>query len=134
MIGEILGWKFGHAPGIRTRGEEIIAWPDVLGPLPTSEQIAAWRDEYDDKARKLRIKGKAREIILAKFPEWKQANMTAHAVQLTRKLLAGSITAAELAILDQYENEAWAWVKAVRDASDAAERDGLEAEQVTWPA
>lgn len=46
-IGMVLGWKFNHAPGIRTREGEIIAWPENLGPLPTGEQIAQWTAEYE---------------------------------------------------------------------------------------
>lgn len=133
MIGTILGWKFNNAPGICTRDGEITTWPDSLGPRPTVEQIEQWGVEYADLARKQRIKARAREVILAKLPEWKQANMTAHAVQLTRKLAAGTITEVERNILDQYETGPLAWVKAVRETSDAAERDGLEADQVVWP-
>lgn len=46
MIGQILGWKFNHAEGIETAGDEIMAWPDSLGSIPTKDQIAHWGVEY----------------------------------------------------------------------------------------
>lgn len=46
-IGEILGWKFGHAEGICTCDGEITEWPESLGPRPTTDQIATWTVEYE---------------------------------------------------------------------------------------
>jgi hypothetical protein len=67
-----------------------------------------------------KIKLVARDHILAVFPAWKQANMTARSVELTRAGLAGNLTAGEqaeeAAIL-----AAWDWVKSVRTYSDTME-------------
>jgi hypothetical protein len=67
-----------------------------------------------------KIKLIARDHILAVFPAWKQANMTARSVELTRAGLAGNLTegeqAEEAAIL-----QAWDWVKSVRAHSDTME-------------
>lgn len=46
-VGAILGVKYAHAQGICTVGDDITAWPDGIGPVPTQEQIEAWRKEYD---------------------------------------------------------------------------------------
>ncbi len=53
-MGEVIGWKFNHAPGIRTREKpdgtmEIFDWPAALGPQPTPAQIAQWTMDF--KAR-----------------------------------------------------------------------------------
>lgn len=67
------------------------------------------------------IKQLARAHILATLPEWKQANATARGLELL------SIIAPSRALTEQETAElaalqaAWAWVKAVRAASDAAE-------------
>ena len=67
------------------------------------------------------VKAAARERIIAHYPEWKQANMTARAVELTRALVEnGSWTfgeQTEVAAIDAV----WDWIKSVRAASDAIE-------------
>lgn len=67
------------------------------------------------------VKAKARDVIVARYPDWKQANMTARAVELTRIMAGGGALSptesAELAALET----AWAWIKSVRAASDAHE-------------
>ena len=47
-LAEALAHQFPGTPGIRTRedgdgGMEIFDWPAVLGPLPTTGQIAQWK-------------------------------------------------------------------------------------------
>ena len=63
------------------------------------------------------IDGEARKRILAAYPEWKQANMTARALELMAK---GQVnwTDAEQADIHNI-TAAWGWIKAVRDASNA---------------
>ena len=39
MIGIALGWKYAHHPGIKTKGDKIVAWPSALGTKPTQSQI-----------------------------------------------------------------------------------------------
>jgi hypothetical protein len=78
------------------------------------------------------IKDRAREIILAHLPEWKQANLTARQAALMA-IRAGTFvlpdgttpaardwTAGETAELAAI-SAAWAWVEQVRDASDTFE-------------
>lgn len=67
------------------------------------------------------VKAEARRRILAVFPDWKQANMTARGVELQdiwRR--TGSWTEQEQAEADALQ-AAWAWIKAVRSASDVLE-------------
>ena len=67
------------------------------------------------------IKGEAGRRILAKYPEWKQANMTARMVELNKiRAEAGSWTTAEQTEVDAIQ-AAWDWVKSARAASDALE-------------
>ncbi len=67
------------------------------------------------------IKMRAREIILARYPEWKQANMTARSVELTEKLATGiALTDTEQAELAAMK-AVWSWIKTVRTASDTHE-------------
>jgi hypothetical protein len=68
----------------------------------------------------LRIKLIARNKILAVLPEWKQVNMTARSVELTRAGLAGNLTAGEQAE-EAAIQAAWDWVKSVRAHSDTME-------------
>lgn len=69
------------------------------------------------------VKQEARNRILAVYPDWKQANMTARGVELVRTLIVnGQWTAAEAteaAALDA----AWARVKTIRAQSDALEAE-----------
>jgi hypothetical protein len=67
------------------------------------------------------IKAEARRRILEKYPEWKQANMTARMVELNKiRASVGSWTAGEQIEVDVIQS-AWDWVKSVRSASDALE-------------
>lgn len=71
--------------------------------------------------RRLAVKAEARRRILARFPEWKQQNMTARGVELQdiwRRV--GSWTAQEQADSEAL-TAAWAWINGIRDKSDALE-------------
>ena len=46
-LSEVLGWKFNHEPGIRTRDGVLTAWPSSLGDEPTQAQIDQWTAEYE---------------------------------------------------------------------------------------
>ena len=46
-LGEILGWKHNHCPGIRTDEGILTEWPVALGPWPSDEQIVTWTAEYE---------------------------------------------------------------------------------------
>ncbi len=83
------------------------------------------------------IKHGASQIILSRYPDWKQRNMTARAVQL---LAAGTASGAEWDAL----SAVWAWISAVRQESDRVEASILSADtqididaalaSATWPA
>lgn len=84
------------------------------------------------------VKLECRNRILARFPDWKQTNMLARAVELQNiwRLVGkwADSEAAEAAALDA----AWAWIKATRAASDEIERlDPILADYTDgkrWPA
>lgn len=86
--------------------------PDLVRQVWTVEDIPA------DTIRQA-IKAEARRRILARYPDWKQVNMTARTVELLRKGEA-NLTPAE-ATESAAMQAAWDWVKAVRAASDALE-------------
>lgn len=46
-LGAALGWKFNHAPGIRTKKNVITGWPSGLGAKPNAATKAAIIAEYD---------------------------------------------------------------------------------------
>jgi hypothetical protein len=98
--------------GPRSNGERELVLPPP-GPVPV---IPSRHKPVGAE----KIKLVARDHILAVFPAWKQANMTARSVDLTRAGLAGNLTAGEqaeeAAIL-----AAWDWVKSVRTYSDTME-------------
>lgn len=80
---------------------------------PTQEQI---------DGQIVAIKLAAREDVLARFPEWKQSNMTARAVELLEAKAAGAKWSPdEQAEADAIRN-AWAWIKERRAQSDAEEQ------------
>lgn len=119
----------GERPEVRHELEsvtsEIVVEPTrvvisyVASPRSREECIAA-------------VKNEARRRILDRFPEWKQANMTARGVELQdiwRRV--GSWTEGEQAEADALTG-AWAWIKAVRSASD--EIEALEAVPVDFDA
>ena len=103
----------------------------------------AVEDELHPGAIPATIKAEARRRIVARLPEWKQANMIA---RMTELLLVGPAqwTPAEQAEADALR-AAWAWVKAIRAKSDELEAaaagktlDEVEAlaifRDATWPA
>lgn len=81
----------------------------------TPEEIAGMR-----AAKMAQIKAEARRRILRRFPEWKQANMTARGVELTNIRHSRAWTAEERAESDALAN-AWTGIKAVRTRSDELE-------------
>jgi len=66
------------------------------------------------------IKQAARDHILVPLPEWRQANATARALQITRIEAERALSESEQGELAALEG-AWAWVVAVRQASDQIE-------------
>lgn len=85
-------------------------------PRPTDAQIAAAALPAAQAAKRSAIKQAARQVILARYPEWMQANLTARAVELVS---LGELTGPEW----QRMQSIWAWIKAVRSHSDLLEAD-----------
>lgn len=68
------------------------------------------------------IKSEARRRITGRYPEWKQSNMTARGVELQDIWRRnGAWSASEQTEADALA-AAWAWITAVRAASDAIEQ------------
>ena len=97
------------------RGPYIAAWrrPE---PRPTDAEIAAAALPAAQAAKRLAIKQAARQIILARYPEWRQANLTARAVELVS---LNETSGPEW----QQMQSIWAWIKDVRARSDLLEAD-----------
>lgn len=66
------------------------------------------------------VKAEARRRILAAYPEWQQANMTARGVELLQIQVARGLSDRERAEVAALQ-EAWDWIKAVRVTSDTIE-------------
>lgn len=85
-----------------------------------------WTYPSLDEVKRLRIKeikAGAAAAILERFPDWKQANMTARAVELQDLWRRnGGWTPGEKAEADAL-NAAWDWIKSVRAYSDDLERE-----------
>lgn len=66
------------------------------------------------------FKAEAARRILTRWPDYQQRNMTARALELTRKRVAGSVlTQAEIDEETAFQ-AAWDWIKLVRGAENAA--------------
>lgn len=92
-------------------------WTALSDAAATQAAIDAYSPQRVAESLYPAIKGHARELIDARFPAWRQANMTARALELIDGLIAGTLTpeeAAELAAI----RAAWGWVKSVRATSN----------------
>jgi len=85
-------------------------------PQPTDAQIAAAALPAAKAAKKREIKQAARAHILARYPEWKQTNLLARAVELVS---LGDLAGAEWTQMQA----GWAWIQATRARSDLLESD-----------
>ena len=81
--------------------------PPAPPPPPTLEERRAWRV--------VEIKAIAGQLITTRYPVWRQANMTARAVELLAEGQQHGPEAQALAA-------SWAWIKAVRDRSEVLEQ------------
>ena len=124
-------WYLGYDPGELVKkatagagGDAIISAWDVPEDQPTMEQLEQiYNDNLLDESKtkkKAEIKDTAHDIIIAQYPYWKQNNMSHRAIELTDKKHTGSLTSGEQAEETELIN-AWAWVKDIRDQSDAME-------------
>jgi hypothetical protein len=96
-------------------GPYIAAWLSTK-PRPTDAQIAAAALPAAKAAKRAEIKQVARARILARYPEWMQANLTARAVELVS---LGQTTGPEWGQMQAI----WNWIKATRARSDLLESD-----------
>lgn len=78
-------------------------------------------EEYNQTEQINTIKAKAGKVITAEIPNWKQANMTARAVELLDKKLAGGTLTTKEKAEETAMKAAWSWVKEVRTLSDDME-------------
>jgi len=85
-------------------------------PRPTDAEIAAAALPAAKAAKKQQIKAAARARILARYPEWRQANLTARAVELVS---LGQTTGPEWGQMQAI----WDWIKDTRARSDLLESD-----------
>ena len=85
-------------------------------PRPTDAEIAAAALPAAQAAKRAAIKQAARQVILSRYPEWRQANLTARAVELVS---LNETSGPEW----QQMQSIWAWIQAVRARSDLLEAD-----------
>jgi len=101
-------------------GPRIVEWALGVNP-PTDAQLQAAIAEIDAAGPPPElVKAEARRRILAAYPEWKQANMTARGVELMRIRMTRAWTADEQSEADALQ-AAWDWIKGIRTKSDALE-------------
>jgi hypothetical protein len=71
MLGLVLGWKFDNYPGITTREEVLVGWPEALGSRPTTSQVTTWTQEYTagiEEKERIRVANTARTAELLALP------------------------------------------------------------------
>lgn len=93
-------------------GRYEVAFPNGTTRLATKAEVLA----ATQAAKRAAIKTAARQIILSRYPEWRQANLTARAVEL---ISLEQTSGAEW----QQMQSIWAWIQAVRARSDLLEAD-----------
>ena len=86
------------------------------GPRPSDDELRAAMLPAAQAAKRAAIKQAARQVILSRYPEWMQANLTARAVELVS---LSELSGPEWARMQSI----WAWIKAVRAHSDLLEAD-----------
>jgi len=96
-------------------GVRLARWLSTK-PCPTDAEIAAAALPAAKAAKKAEIKAAARAQILARYPEWMQANLTARAVELVS---LGQTTGPEWGQMQGI----WDWIKDTRARSDLLEAD-----------
>jgi len=102
-----------HASRLETVSSEYV----VDGDKVVQRWTVARRDPVDQAQA---VKREARRRILARYEDWRQANMTARGVELL-SISMGRVWSREESDEAGALMAAWAWIKAVRSASDAIE-------------
>ena len=113
MLNEIHG-LFSNAVGVVDYGNDKykVQFADGTTRFATDAEVLA----ATQAAKRAAIKAAARQTILARYPEWRQANLTARAVELVS---LGETSGPEW----QQMQSIWAWIKDVRARSDLLEAD-----------
>jgi hypothetical protein len=116
------GWRWVHVedtpgPDHSSKLETAIAVRVVDGAKVVTQWTVARRPIAEQNQA---VKDEARRRILSRYPEWRQANMTARGVELTLTKIAREWTPEEQGEADTLQG-AWDWVESVRAASDAIE-------------
>lgn len=89
--------------------------------------VTDWRADSEIGIQRAReraieqIKSRCRKDILERWPEWKQANMTARALELVSIKSAGGVLSEAEQQEESAIREAWEWIKQRREQSDAEE-------------
>ena len=114
----------------------------VTKNLTAAEETKKTEDEAmsaskEELGRPVRVKQEARIRILAKYPEWKQQNLTARAVELIELKHDNTTWTGPEQTEANAIHKVWDWVKSVRTASDDLEaQNPVPADFVTdthWP-
>lgn len=94
-------------------------WSDDLVPVELQE---LWLVKVEDE-RIAAIKQQASNIILNRYPLWKQQNLHARFTELVDKAQSGEELTADEQIEKSNIKSVWTWAKAVRAESDRLELD-----------
>lgn len=115
----------------------IERWDESLGPQPSLAEITANVQPAIEAAIVADINNEAQELIYSRYPQWKQANLTARAVELN-DIRANNVFLTEA---EETERQAilsvWGWISAVRAASNTMTSDPMtyaDPGSRTWPA
>ena len=93
-------------------GKILLTFADGTRRLATDAEVLT----AAQATKRTAIKAAARQVILARYPEWMQANLTARAVELVS---LNELTGPEW----QRMQSIWSWIKAVRAHSNLLEAD-----------
>ena len=88
LLDAIAALRPGSAFSVDARDWSTLRWQDPETEPPTRDQIEAKMAELEAAARVDAVNAEARRRILARFPEWRQANMTARAAASSSAILA----------------------------------------------
>lgn len=97
---------------------QIISGPDQSGAFSIADKdLVTVQSQFIGA-----VKQAASGVILSAYPDWKQRNMTARAVDLLSKTFDKTISPDEQAEVAQLQ-AAWAWIKSVRAHSNVLEAE-----------
>lgn len=93
--------------------------------------VSTLTDEEKEIQRIKDIKKAAGDRINELYPEWKQRNMLAEASSLIRKHQKGQGKPEDENRFNDLDN-AWLEIQRIREISDLAEIEGLQAHEIVW--